>query len=209
MNPVPHCGISCPTAWVPLPIEPSDDVASWSKNTAVELWERSKAAGYDLDRRALRKDLRAWAKDSRGREPFYAFAFYPDGLDAALGLLEVDLINPDDTVPQLSLDWLAETFSVDELAPPLISRIDLPVGPAVRIRQNFVAEGSPRRGPGILLQTVTYGILPTGSESAVVLLMSWTAPGLDEEMEAAADSIVQTVTWTLEVSSDDVSLPSA
>ncbi|MFF4276364.1 hypothetical protein [Streptomyces sp. NPDC001536] len=191
MNPVPHCGISCPTTWVPLPIEPSDDVASWSKSTAAELWERSKAAGYDLDRRTLRKDLRDWAKDSRGREPFYAFAFYPDGLDTALGLLEVDLINP------------------DELAPPQISRTDLPAGPAVRIRQNFVAEGSPRRGPGILLQTVTYGILPTGSESAVVLLMSWTAPGLDEEMEAAANRIVQTVTWTLEVSSDDVSLPSA
>lgn len=194
MSDIRECGIAVPPDWVPLPIEPSDDVRSWSKSTATELRDRSKAAGYELDKATLRKDLRARAEDSRGREPFYAFALYPDGFDTALAILEVDLIHPDDTVPELTLDWLAETFSAHDFGPPQISRTELPIGPAVRIRQNFAADNPPRRGPGILMETLTYGTLPTGAESAVMLLMSWTVPGLTEEMEEAADSIAKTFT---------------
>ncbi|MEU1270226.1 hypothetical protein [Streptomyces sp. NPDC005799] len=194
MSDIQACGIVCPTDWVPLPLDPSDDVKRWAKSTAADLCERSRTAGYELDKGALRKNLRNWADDSRSRDPLYAFAFYPDGFDTALALLEVDVIVPDDTVPQISLDWLADTFSAHDFGPPQSSRTDLPIGPAVRLRQNFAAEGSPRRGPGVLLQSVTYGILPTGAESAVVLLLSWTTPGIDEEMEEAADSIVQTLT---------------
>jgi hypothetical protein len=45
-----------------------------------------------------------------------------------------------------------------------------------------------------LLETLTYGTVPTGTESAVVLLMSWTVPGIAEAMEETADSIVKTLT---------------
>ena len=194
MNDIQACGIVCPTDWVALPLDPADDVKRWAKSTAVDLRGRSSAAGYELDVSVLRKNLRARADDSRGRAPLYAFAFYPDGFDTALGLLEVDVILPDEVVPHITLDWLASTFSADDFGPPLISYTELPVGPAVRLRQNFAAEGSPSRGPGVLLQSVNYGIVPTGAESAVVLLVSWTTPGIDEEMEAAADDIVQTLT---------------
>jgi hypothetical protein len=149
---------------------------------------------YELDKSALRRDLLARAKDSRSREPFYAFAFYPDGFDAALAILEVDLIHPDATVPKITLDWLADTFSAHDFGPPQISRTELPIGPAVRIRQNFAADDPPADGAGILLETLTYGTLPTGAETAVMLLMSWTVPGLDAEMEEAADSMAQTLT---------------
>ncbi|RSN50435.1 hypothetical protein DMH12_25140 [Streptomyces sp. WAC 04229] len=54
-----------------------------SRTTATELRDRGKAAGYDIDKATLRKDLRSRAEDSRSREPFYAFALYPDGFDAA------------------------------------------------------------------------------------------------------------------------------
>ncbi|MEU6176399.1 hypothetical protein [Streptomyces coeruleorubidus] len=194
MSDIQTCGIVCPTNWVPLPIEPADDVKAWAKSTAAELRSRSRAAGFELDKRALSRDLRNWAEDSRSREPLYAFAFYPDGFDASLGLLEVDLVHPDAAVPRISLGWLADTFSTHEFGPPKISHTELPIGPAVRIRQNFEADGTPRRGPGVLLKTVTYGIRPTGTESALVLLMSWTASGIDEAMEGAADTIAQTLT---------------
>jgi hypothetical protein len=191
------CGIVVPTDWVPLPVEPSDDVKSWAKSTAAELRERSKAAGYELDKRMLRKELLARADDSRSREPFYAFAFFPDGFDTALAILEVDLIHPDETVPTITLDWLAETFSADDFGPPRISQKDLPVGRAVRIRQDFDAASASTPGPGVLMETLTYGILPTGTNSAVMVLGSWTVPGISEEMEAAVDSIAQTVTVDL------------
>ncbi|MER7486217.1 hypothetical protein ABTY20_10015 [Streptomyces sp. NPDC126497] len=194
MSDIRTCGIAVPADWVPLPIEPSDDVKGWAKGAAAELRDRSKAAGYELNERTLRRDLRARAEDSRGREPFYAFAFYPDGFDTALATLEVDLIRPDETVPRITLDWLAETFRADDFGAPDTTRTELPLGPAVRIRQNFAVKDLPARRPGILLETLTYGILPTGSEGAVMLLVSWTVPGLAEEMEEATDSIAQTLT---------------
>jgi hypothetical protein len=190
-------GIVTPSDWVALPIEPSDDVRSWSKTTAVELRDRSQAEGYDIDKTTLRKDLRSRAEDSRSRKPFYAFALYPDGFDFALATLEVDLIHPDETVPEITLDWLAETFSADDFGPPMISHTDLPIGPAVRIRQNFASGARSRRRPGILMETLTYGVVPTGAESALMMLMSWTVPGVSEEMETAADSIAETLTVDL------------
>ncbi|MFF5344701.1 hypothetical protein ACH46L_31260 [Streptomyces althioticus] len=54
----------------------------------------------------------------------------------ALALLEADLIRPDETVPHLTLDWLVETFSVDDFGGPRVTRRELPVGPAVHIRQS-------------------------------------------------------------------------
>lgn len=37
MSDIRTCGIVVPADWVPLPLEPSDDVKGWAKNTAVEL----------------------------------------------------------------------------------------------------------------------------------------------------------------------------
>ncbi|MFD9586583.1 hypothetical protein ACFWBM_18060 [Streptomyces sp. NPDC059980] len=200
MSDISNCGIVCPTDWVPLPIEPSDDVKGWAKATSARLCAQGAEAGYELDKRALRKDLRARADDSRSRAPFYAFALYPDGFDNSLATLEVDLIHPDETVPRITLDWLADAFSADDFGPPKISRTELDIGPAVRIRQNFAAADPPTGGPGILLETVTYGVLPTGTETALMLLVSWTVPGLSEEMEEAAANIVKTLTVDFDAS---------
>lgn len=194
MSDIRTCGIVVPTDWVPLPLEPSDDMKGWTKSTAVELCERGRAAGHEPDRRTLRRDLRARAEDSRSRDPFYAFALYPDGFDSALALLEVDLIWPDETVPRLTLDWLAETFSADDFGVPKVTHTELPVGPAVRIRQNLAMSGSSGTAAGVLLETVTYGVLPTGTKAAVMLLASWSVPGLSEEMEEAVDGIAPTLT---------------
>ncbi|WP_028805082.1 hypothetical protein [Streptomyces sp. 142MFCol3.1] len=193
MSDIRTCGIVCPTDWVPLPVLPSDDVKGWAKATAAQLSERAKAAGYEVDKRAVRKDLRAKAEDSRSREPFYAFALYPDGFDTSLATLEVDLIHPDTTVPQITLEWLADTFSAHDFGPPQITHTELSIGRAVCIRQNFAADGAPAGGSGILLETITYGVVPTGAESALVLLMSWRVPGIADEMEKAADDIVRTL----------------
>lgn len=193
MSELRECGIVCPTDWVPLAIEPTDNVKRWARSTAADLRKRSRAAGYEIDAQVVDKDLRARAEDSRRRDPFYAFAFYPDGFDSALGTLEIDLIHPDESVPRITLDWLAETFSAHDFGPPLITRTEVPIGPAVRIRQNFAADGASPVGPGILLETLMYGVLPTGAESAVVFLMSWTVPGIADEMEEAAAGMVSTL----------------
>ncbi|ELP64247.1 hypothetical protein ACKI1I_35095 [Streptomyces turgidiscabies] len=193
MSELRECGIVCPTDWVPLAIEPTDNVKRWARSTAADLRERSRAAGYDIEAKVLEKDLRAQAEDSRRRDPFYAFALYPDGFDSALATLEIDLIHPDASVPRITLDWLAETFSAHDFGPPLITRTEVPIGPAVRIRQNFATAAASSGGPGVLLETLMYGVLPTGAESALVFLMSWTVPGIAEEMEEVAAGIVKTL----------------
>ncbi|WP_405769030.1 hypothetical protein [Streptomyces sp. NBC_01538] len=193
MSDLRECGIVCPTDWVELAIEPTDNVRRWARSTAADLRQRSRAAGYELDAKVLEKDLRAQAEDSRRRDPFYAFALYPDGFDNALATLEIDLIHPDAAVPRITLDWLAETFSAHDFGPPLITRTEVPIGPAVRIRQNFATAAPSSDGPGVLLETLMYGVLPTGAESAVVFLMSWTVPGIADEMEEAAAGIVKTL----------------
>ncbi|MEU4166001.1 hypothetical protein AB0F46_03825 [Streptomyces sp. NPDC026665] len=187
-------GISYPRDWIPLPVAPHEKLeGSWAEKVARSLVERSEAAGYEIDPKAVQADLWSRAEDSRSRSPFYAFAFYPDGFDAALAILEVDLIHPDDSVPRITLDWLTEAFSTDDFGPPQVTRTEVPAGPAVRIRQDFAA-GDPSDGAAILLETLTYGIVPTGTQSAVVVLTSWTMPGIADAMEYTADSFVQTLT---------------
>ncbi|WP_159049584.1 hypothetical protein [Streptomyces sp. NRRL WC-3618] len=193
MSDLRECGIVCPTDWVELAIEPTDNVKCWARSTAADLRQRSRAAGYELDAKVLEKDLRAQAEDSRRRDPFHAFALYPDGFDNALATLAIDLVHPDAAVPRITLDWLAETFSAHDFGPPLITRTEVPIGPAVRIRQNFATAAPSSDGPGVLLETLMYGVLPTGAESAVVFLMSWTVPGIADEMEEAAAGIVKTL----------------
>ncbi|MFJ5997999.1 hypothetical protein [Streptomyces sp. NPDC092370] len=69
MSEISACGIVVPTDWVPLPLEPPDDVKDWAKSTAAELCDRSRAAGCDLDKRMLGKELRTRADDSRSGIP--------------------------------------------------------------------------------------------------------------------------------------------
>ncbi|CAL9523706.1 hypothetical protein [Streptomyces sp. enrichment culture] len=187
-------GIAPSPQWVRLPVAGHDDARTWARSTMDELAERSARAGFDIDRRVLRKDLRARLEDSRRRDPVDAFLLYPEGFDTALATLELDLIHPDSMVPVITLDWLAKTFSADDFGPPQISFTDLPIGRAVRIRQNFAAADPPPGGSGILLETLTYGVLPTGTPCALMLLVSWTFPGISAQMEETAHAIAQTLT---------------
>ncbi|MFE0099456.1 hypothetical protein [Streptomyces sp. NPDC059009] len=193
MSQLLSCGLECPLDWVPLPVEPDDDVAGWVKAKAAEIVDRSREAGYHVALKTVRADLKERAQDSRGRDPFYAFALYPDGFDTALATLEVDLIHPDDEVPEITLDWLAEVFSAKDFGPPDIAHVDLPIGRSVKIRQNFAAKSSWWKTPGVLMESVIYGVVPKGTDSAVIALFSWTVPGIAESMEEAAESIVRTL----------------
>ncbi|MEU9587290.1 putative T7SS-secreted protein [Streptomyces werraensis] len=84
--------------------------------------------------------------------------------------------------------------SADDFGGPKVTHTELPVGKAVRTRQNLAMSGSSGTAAGFLLETVTYGVLPTGAKAAVMLLASWSVPGLSEEMEEAVDGIAPTLT---------------
>ncbi|MFF3765759.1 hypothetical protein ACFYYR_16965 [Streptomyces sp. NPDC001922] len=44
------------------------------------------------------------------------------------------------------------------------------------------------------METITYGVVPPGSDSAVIMLVSWTYPGVSDIVERMADDIVGTLT---------------
>ncbi|MEU3460229.1 hypothetical protein ABZ721_09750 [Streptomyces sp. NPDC006733] len=188
-----NCGIECPEDWIPLPLEPGIDLGAWALEQAKEL---AAATSEEVDAEALMYDLRERAADSRGREPVFAFGLYPEGFDTALAVLEVDVIHPDAEVPSITLDWITEVFATGDFQEPEVERATVPAGPAVRIRQGLAGRGTGESGERSLMETVTYGVRPPGIESAVMVLVSWTAPGLVDLMTAAADQIVHTLKIT-------------
>jgi hypothetical protein len=183
-----NLGIEMPEDWIPLPLEPGVDVTGWAEEQAREL-----AQGTSVDAVRLAHHLREWAADSRLRDPVCAFAFLPREIDTVIAILEVDVIHPDDTVPEITLDWIAQTFSSDDFGAPDIVRAKLPAGEAVRIRQNIAGEPAGPSGGRTLIETVTYGIRPPEIESAVVVLASWTAPGIGDKLVEGTDMIVSTL----------------
>lgn len=170
--------------WLPLPLAPDDDVADWSRRQAAAL------GGGDT----FARELRERAADSRSRAPALAFALCREGLDTVLAQLEVDTIHPDESVPDLTLDWIADMFSATDFGEPEVVRAKVPAGPAVRIRQALIGRGPGPHGDRPVLETVAYGVLPPGVGSAVMLLVSWTTPGLTDLMTEAADTIVGALT---------------
>jgi hypothetical protein len=174
------CELACPEDWIPLPLDAGIDLDGWARERAAALDGTS----------ALARELRGRAADSLGRRPVLAYALCPRGLDAVLAHLEVDVIHPDPTVPEISLDWLTELFSTADFGAPEVVRATLPAGPAVRIGQSLVAGGLGPGGERTVLETLAYGVLPPGLGSAVVVLVSWTVPGLGEAVTGVADAVV-------------------
>ncbi|MGI5471770.1 hypothetical protein [Streptomyces sp. CA-132043] len=159
-NTIVDCGLTCHEEWLPLPLEPAADLSTWSQETATELIRQCGRAAATMDPALLTQELRERAADSRGRGPVHAFALCLPGVDRVAAMLEVDFIHPDETVPEITLDWIVEAFAADDFGPPETTKARLPAGPAVRIRQNFVASEESDGGGRVLMETVTYGFRP-------------------------------------------------
>lgn len=194
LNPIVDCGLTCHEEWLPLPLEPAADVASWSQETAAELIHQYGRAAATMDPALFTQELRERAADSRGRGPVHAFALCLPGIDRVAAMLEVDFIHPDETVPEITLDWIVETFTAGDFGPPETATAQLPVGPTVRIRQNFAASDESDSGGRVLMETVTYGLRPPDTGSAVMMFVSWTVPGVADLVERMADDIAETLT---------------
>ncbi|MGW7382512.1 hypothetical protein [Streptomyces sp. NPDC054794] len=204
-----NLGLECSEDWVPFPVtgtgtgtgdaDPTMDPAVhldldyWAKYQAEELAERYARDGEKADVRALTRDLKRAAADSRTRTPLAAFGWYVSGHNAVAAIMELDAIHPDDTVPDVSLAWLTEHMAVGEFGEPDVRRLRLPLGDAVRIRQNFVGEKKRLLGPRPVIRSLFYGVRPKGMRTAITLTLSWTEPILDEPTERMGDDIAGTL----------------
>lgn len=194
-----NLGLECSEDWVPFPVtgtgdaDPAMDLDYWAKYQAQELAERYAHDGERADIRTLTRDLKRAAAECRTRTPLAAFGWYVSGHNAVAAIMELDAIHPDDTVPDVSLAWLTEHMTVRDLGEPDVRRVRLPLGDAVRIRQNFIGEKKRLLGPRPVIRTLFYGVRPEGMRTAITLTLSWTEPILDEPAERMGDDAAGTL----------------
>ncbi|MFD5023984.1 hypothetical protein [Streptomyces sp. NPDC058373] len=191
---VSELGVNHHEGWVPLPYaDPSFDLGSWADRTAAELAARYAADGQPADVKRIARDLRAVTKDSATRTPLGAFACYVSGFNESVALAEIDAILPDKTAPEVTPQWMAEHFASHDFGPPEIEYTELPLGPAVRIRQNIIGEKKRLFGSRPVIRTLAYGVQPKGEKGLLVLTCSWTEPVLDEPITAIVDNMAPTL----------------
>ncbi|ANJ08884.1 hypothetical protein GCM10010220_39640 [Streptomyces parvulus] len=188
-----NLGLECSEDWVPFPVAGTLELDYWAKHQAADLAERYERDGEKGSTRLLARDLRRAAADSRTREPLGAFGWYISGHHTVAAVLELDAIHPDGTFPEVTLGLLTEHMSARDFGEPDVRELRLPLGDAVRIRQNLIEEKKRLLGPRPVVRTLFYGVRPPTTDAAVTLLASWTEPVLDEPLEAVVDAIAHTL----------------
>ncbi|MEV0689533.1 hypothetical protein [Streptomyces sp. NPDC050388] len=186
-------GLECSEDWVPFPLSGTLDLDYWAKYQAKDLVERYERDGERGNARLLARDLKRTAADCRTRDPLGAFGWYVSGHPSVAAVLELDAVRPDDTHPEVTLSLLIESMSARDFGEPDVREMRLPLGDAVRIRQNMVDDRKRLLGPRPVVRTLFYGIRPETTDAAVTLLVSWTEPVLDEPLEAIVDGIARTL----------------
>ncbi|MFI8302675.1 hypothetical protein ACIF80_04330 [Streptomyces sp. NPDC085927] len=188
-----NLGLECSEDWVPFPLPSTLDLDHWAKYQAKDLAERYERDGEKGNARLLARDLKRAAADCRTRDPLGAFGWYVSGHQSVAAVLELDAIRPDATCPEVTLALLTESMSARDFGEPDVRETRLPLGDAVRIRQNVVEDRKRLLGPRPVIRTLFYGVRPATTDAAVTLPVSWTEPVLDEPLEGIVDGIAQTL----------------
>ncbi|CAL9545049.1 hypothetical protein [Streptomyces sp. enrichment culture] len=188
-----NLGLECSEDWVPFPVAGTIDLDYWARHQAGELVERYARDGEKGNARLLARDLKRAAADSRTREPLGAFGWYLSGHQTVAAVLELDAIHPDATFPEVTLPLLTEHMTARDFGEPDVREVGLPLGDAVRIRQNIIEERKRLLGPRPVVHTLFYAVRPATTDAAITLLVSWTEPVLDEPLENIVDTIAGTL----------------
>ncbi len=192
--------LAYPPGWVQLPVgmskklERDKELDEWAVGTAQEMLPG--APGDELSERA--RQLTHLTVSCRARKDRTGLAFYPPSADSLVATLDIKSYGPDRQNPVITLDLLEEIYtrkSADTVGDIQVSKIELPSGPAVRIRGKRIEERDPS-GHGVLMEGVTHAIRPPGFDSAVITVMTWTALHLGDQLAEMADAIAGTVTVT-------------
>ncbi|GGJ52300.1 hypothetical protein [Streptomyces brasiliensis] len=189
-----NLGLECSPDWVPLPVTDTVDLDYWARYQAAELVERYARDGEKGDAGQLERSLRSAVTDSRKRTPLAAFALYLSGQAFMAAGLELDALHPDAEYPEVTLALLTEHMSVTDFGEPNVRRVRLPLGEAVRIRQNLIGEKKRWFGARPVIRSLFYGVRPEGMGTAVTLTLSWEEAVLDEPVEQMGDAIARTLT---------------
>jgi hypothetical protein len=184
--------MSRPEIAIRLPVGEDGDLSGWAEMTS-RAHQGYDAADEDVARFA--DTILAAAADSSKREVAMAYLLPDEVAPVEMARIEVVDVNPDDTVPVVTLEWLEQVYSVPgvELVSPVhVWRGELPAGPAVRVARQVLTEVD-EFGDGMLVHSVVYAVRPPETDFAVVLSVTWSAVILAEELLEMSDALAQTL----------------
>jgi hypothetical protein len=193
-------GLSYPPGWIQLPVgtskklEGDKQLEAWAEHTASAMLPG--ASPEAVSERA--RQLVHLTVGCRARHDRSGLAFYPKSADGMVAMLDVMSFAPDRDNRVITLDLLADIYTrpvADAVGGVYSTRVNLPSGPAVRVRSMHVEEPDPT-GHGTITEGVTHAIRPPGFDSAVVATMSWTALQLGDKLAEMADAIARTIRVT-------------
>lgn len=184
-----------PRGAVVLPVHDEPDPGPWARKAA-----RGQLGPETPDELVddLADALTEATLDARMRNPVSAFFFCPDPTLGELARIEVSNLDPDDELPEVTVERMAEFLATPterSVNRPETEYGDLPIGPAVRVCHQYVDRGmgpaADAGGPGTILQTCAYAARPPEIGSAVLLMVSWRALAYSDELFDLTDRLAQ------------------
>lgn len=181
--------------WAPAPEE---DVAAWAQEVCQDLHVTD-----SREETELASELRAYGTSFRVREHVAGALWIPDPQYGVLASLSVDVISEDD--PPLSLESVEQrerALTDPDVEAPVVERVDLPAGPAVRARRldPSVEEGA--GGLASLAELVSHTVVPgdlldsAGRPAAVRLVVGWSMLSEGDDLADLADDVARLLTIT-------------
>lgn len=178
--------------WVRLPLD-MDASEGWQDEMAGRLLPPEASADLRTD---LAQQLVFWLGDCRDRGVPSALALVPDRLATVAAVAELYTYERDPRQPTAeAIEWLRENLTADQepvKGPPVREAIELPAGPAVRMRAIYT-ESPDQEGSGVLVERVMHAVLPPQIPDMVLLSTTWAMLALGEELAEQADELARTL----------------
>jgi hypothetical protein len=190
--------------WVQLPVLDNPD--KFAHDRKVQAWSERQARamlGEDAGRDQLRERPTSWPHRPTRPGPATPHTGWLYSMPTAPGPLAfLDVLRgvPDRHVyPELTFDALREVYATDSagtLGAIDTQQVELPSGPALRVRRQRAEPGDPT-GQSTVMEGVTYAIRPPGINDAIVVTMTWAALQYGDRLAKMADAIARSVQVTL------------
>ncbi|MEU0287803.1 hypothetical protein [Streptomyces sp. NPDC006147] len=186
------CRLDFPEGWIDLTaaieLEPAGK-AAWARDVVDSVNPLDLVAS----RESLEKSLVSLARNAEKTHAILAAAYFAVG-GANYAAFDVQIFGEDGVV--LSLDEVESRLRGHKeiVGEPQASRVELPVGPAVRLQAVYQSKGVLGFGKQ-LSERVSYAFLVPQTSDVLLATMSWRAMEHSDQLTAAADALMPTLSF--------------
>ncbi|MEU3362974.1 hypothetical protein [Streptomyces pseudogriseolus] len=184
------CRLDFPDGWIDLTaaidLEPADK-AAWAREVVNSVNPLDLVAS----RESFAEDLVSLAKNAEKTHAVLAAAYFAVG-GANYAAFDVQIFGEDGVV--LSLDEVESRLRSHKeiVGEPQVSRLELPVGPVIRLQAVYQSKGVFGFGRR-LSERVSYALLVPQTSDVLVATMTWRAMEHSDQLTAAADALMPTL----------------